>query len=164
MQDYNEAEATNLKEPSPDFVTLLEFYKLELYLVLPRIASLSKKAQAKQPLKFEGIKKTLNQTIEKLKVSVINQHAYDTITVEEFDTQFSTFTDLTSDTFEAIHNALDGRPYTLLSLTSVADTGLTLELFHQIMSKLYATIRFVIYRKFKDSSQTNPLSEQEFTQ
>ncbi len=134
---------------------LLEFYKLELSIILPKIQALVQKAASK-PQKLAHIKDSLYLSIEKIKLSVLHKYGR-SMSLQEFQVQYDRSTcPLKLEIALAIQNALEGKNY---SLEVQDDTGLTQELYFQVMTKMYAVIRHLIYRELKSKTSEQEIND-----
>lgn len=142
---------------------LLEYYKLELSLVMPKICLLVRKAQGKGKTKLmEKTKTVVEQTILKVRKGVVRERGpqYNVFSEAEFNRKLSQFVYVSKDIQRlnleietSIQRATTGGDPELL--ITIDDSKLNLEVYQQIMCKLYAVIRYKIYQKIKLKQNKN---------
>jgi hypothetical protein len=109
-------------EELPEY--LLEFYYLELYMILPKISSLAQKALSKQ--KLSAVRPSLEQSIDKVRLSVVQNYGKG-LTIFKFNRLWSKSNHkLKVKIEEAVSDALSGLK---LALTIEDDTGLSIQVY-----------------------------------
>ena len=146
---------------------LLEHYKLQLTVVLPKVCFIIRKAQQKNKKKsLETTQQKIQKTIDKVRLGEINEWGskYNITSEAQFLEKLKKYVMLDRDIQvldlqinTAINKAMNGNdPEIVISLD---DNKLNQDKYQQILHKVYSVIRFKVYheiqKKMRNKNKTN---------
>ena len=149
---------------------LLEHYKLQLTLVLPKVCFVVRRAQQKGQSKMEETLSKIEKSIEKIRRGQINEWGpkYGSNSEAEFLAKLKKYVMLDRDIQildlqinTSINKAMNGSDPELV--ISLDDSKLNLDTYQQIIHKVYSVIRYKVYheiqkkiRASKNRQKSNP--------
>ncbi len=150
------------KDEVRNMLILLEHYKLQLTLVLPKVCFVVRKAKHKGTKKLESTQAKIQRSIEKVRLGEINEWGprYNCSTEAEFLAKLNKYVKLDKDIQAldlqiqtAINKAMNGSdPEIVIELD---DSQLNLDKYQQIIHKVYSVIRFKVYNDIQKKIRMN---------
>ena len=135
---------------------ILEHYKLQLTIVLPKVSFIVRKSQKKGKKNLEANQATIQRSIDKIRLGEINEwgHKHNCNTEAEFLTKLNRYVlldrniqALNMEINTAIEKARNGNDPELL--ITLDDNKLNIDTYQQIIHKVYSVIRYRVYQNIQ---------------